>query len=168
MQREDPPFTSAAGADTAASAATRAPSRAMLVLALFLVGINLRPALSSVAPVLAAIERGTGMSSTGAGLLTTLPVLCFGLFAAAAPMLVRRLSAEKVVFGGMLALAAALGLRVTFGEPVLFVGTAAAGAAIGVVMVVLPGIIQRDFPDRARQMTRDNPKALCHGAAQAA
>ncbi|MGN6390565.1 MAG: MFS transporter [Burkholderiaceae bacterium] len=140
----------------------------MLVLALFLVGINLRPALSSVAPVLAAIERGTGMSSTGAGLLTTLPVLCFGLFAAAAPMLVRRLSAEKVVFGGMLALAAALGLRVLFGEAGLFLGTAAAGAAIGVVMVVLPGIIKRDFPDRAGLMTGVYTMALCLGAALAA
>jgi CP family cyanate transporter-like MFS transporter len=139
-----------------------------LVLALFLVGINLRPALSSVGPVLAAISNSIGLSSTGAGLLTTLPVVCFGVFAPLAPRLANRLGAERVVLYGLLVLAAALGGRVFFDVAGLFVGTLVAGATIGIVMVLLPGIIKRDFARQAGAMTGVYTMALCLGAAMSA
>jgi hypothetical protein len=66
------------------------PRRWLLVAGLVLVALNLRPALTSVSPVLADIRATLGLSATGAGLLTTLPVLCLGLFAPLAGWLARR------------------------------------------------------------------------------
>jgi CP family cyanate transporter-like MFS transporter len=143
-------------------------TRWYIVAALFLVGANLRPALSSVAPVLAAIRASTGLSGAGAGLLTTLPVLCFGVFAPLAPSLASRFGADRTVLSGLLVLAAALGARVLFGIPGLFLGTLAAGASIGVVMVLLPGIIKREFDRHAGSMMGMYSMALCLGAAVAA
>jgi CP family cyanate transporter-like MFS transporter len=139
-----------------------------LLFALFLIGANLRPALSSIAPVLAAIRSSTGLSATGAGLLTTLPVLCFGLIAPLAPRLSARFGIERVVLACLLALAAALGARVFFGLPGLFFGTFAIGATIGVIMVLLPGIIKRDFARQAGAMMGVYTMAMCLGAAMSA
>jgi CP family cyanate transporter-like MFS transporter len=154
-------------ADSAAAPLSGHP-RWYLILALFLVGINLRPALSSVGPVLAAISSGIGLSSTGAGLLTTLPVVCFGVFAPLAPWLASRLGGERAVLYGLLVLAAALGGRVFFDVAGLFAGTLVAGATIGMIMVLLPGIIKRDFPRQAGAMTGVYTMALCLGAAMSA
>jgi CP family cyanate transporter-like MFS transporter len=53
----------------------------LLLLGLILVALNLRPALSSMAPMLSEVSKSLGLSASAAGLLTTLPVLCLGLFA---------------------------------------------------------------------------------------
>lgn len=166
------PSISAAASHALVTPATEATSSRQLnwqlVLALFLVGVNLRPALSSVGPVLATIRNSTGLSSTGAGLLTTLPVLCFGLFAPFAPRLASRLGTERAVMLALLILAAALGARVFAGIPGLFIGTLIAGASIGMIMVLLPGIIKRDFQRQAGTMTGVYTMALCLGAALSA
>lgn len=154
--------------DQPAGVALPPASRMLLVVALLLVGVNLRPALTSAAAVLAAIRADTGMSSTAAGMLTTLPVLCFGLFAAFAPRLARRYSAERVVLYSLLILVLGTGLRIFFGASGLFIGTLVAGASIGVVMVLLPSIIKRDFPGRVGLMMGAYTMALCLGAALAA
>lgn len=160
--------TAPAGQASVQPSGERLASHWYLILALFLVGINLRPALSSVAPVLAAIRDGTGLSSAGAGLLTTLPVLCFGLFAPLAPRLASRFDPERVVLFGLLLLATAIGARVFFGATGLFLGALVAGASIGVIMVLLPGIIKREMPQRASSMMGIYSMALCLGAAASA
>ena len=48
---------------------------------LVVVGLNLRPILASVSPLLADIRSATGMGFQTAALLTTLPVVCMGLVA---------------------------------------------------------------------------------------
>ncbi len=83
----------------------------LLVIGLVLVGVNLRPALSSLSPVLKQVTAGTGLSGATAGLLTTLPVLCLGIFAPAAAVLARRFGAERAVGGLLIALAAGIALR---------------------------------------------------------
>ena len=149
------------------TAAGFAQSKLVLVLGIFLVGINLRPALSSLAPILGMVRQGTGLSSAGAGVLTTLPVLCFGIFAPLAPLLARWWSAERVILSALLVLAAGMALRVFLGVHGLFAGTLMVGASIGIVMVLLPGIIKRDFPRHAGVMTGLYTMALSLGAALA-
>jgi CP family cyanate transporter-like MFS transporter len=140
-------------------------SRLLLIVALFLIGMNLRPAISSVAPLLEAIRNGIGLSSAGAGLLTTLPVLCFGIFAPLAPRMARWLSEDRAIMAGLLALAAGIGARVFFGSFGMFAGTLIAGISIGIIMVLLPGIVKRDFPDHAGLMMGGYSMALNVGAA---
>ncbi|MDO7897727.1 CynX/NimT family MFS transporter [Pseudomonas citrulli] len=140
----------------------------LLLVGLILVALNLRPALSSMAPLLSEVSRSLGLSAAQAGLLTTLPVLCLGLFAPLAPVLARRFGAERVVLGILLTLAGGIILRSSFGQVGLFVGSLLAGASIGVIGVLLPGIVKRDFARQAGTMTGVYTMALCLGAAMAA
>ena len=140
----------------------------LLLLGLILVALNLRPALSSMAPLLSEVSKSLGLSAAQAGLLTTLPVLCLGLFAPLAPVLARRFGAERVVLGILLTLAAGIILRSSFGQVGLFAGSILAGASIGVIGVLLPGIVKRDFAKQAGTMTGVYTMALCLGAAMAA
>ncbi|WP_122602875.1 CynX/NimT family MFS transporter [Pseudomonas viridiflava] len=140
----------------------------LLLLGLVLVALNLRPALSSIAPLLNNVSDSLGMSAAEAGLLTTLPVLCLGLFAPLAPILARRFGSERVVLVILLLLASGLAVRSLFGEFGLFTGSLMAGASIGIIGVLLPGIVKRDFPKQAGAMTGVYTMALCLGAAIAA
>ena len=140
----------------------------LLLLGLVLVALNLRPALSSMAPLLSEVSNSLGLSAAQAGLLTTLPVLCLGLFAPLAPILARRYGTERVVLGVLLALAGGIIVRSCFGDVGLFAGSILAGASIGVIGVLLPGIIKRDFAGHAGTMTGVYTMALCLGAALAA
>ena len=140
----------------------------LLLLGMVLVALNLRPALSSMAPLLGEVSKYLGLSAAQAGLLTTLPVLCLGLFAPLAPILARRFGTERVVLGILLVLGAGIVLRSYLGETGLFAGSILAGASIGVIGVLLPGIIKRDFAGHAGTMTGVYTMALCLGAALAA
>jgi CP family cyanate transporter-like MFS transporter len=140
----------------------------LLLLGLVLVALNLRPALSSMAPVLGQVSEGLGLNASQAGLLTTLPVLCLGLFAPLAPLLARRFGSERVILGILLTLALGLVVRSTFGAIGVFLGSLMAGASIGIIGVLLPGIVKRDFPQHAGTLTGVYTMALCLGAAMAA
>src|SRR5476649_11126 len=140
----------------------------LLLLGLVLVALNLRPALSSMSPLLSAVSDSLDLSAAKAGLLTTLPVLCLGLFAPTAPILARRFGSERVVLGILLTLALGILVRSSFGEVGLFAGSIMAGASIGIIGVLLPGIVKRDFAKQAGTMTGVYTMALCLGAALAA
>ncbi len=146
----------------------RLPRPWLLLLGLVLVALNLRPALSSMAPLLGDVSRSLGLSGSQAGLLTTLPVLCLGLFAPLAPLLARRFGSERVILGILLCLAGGIALRSASGTFGLFAGSLIAGASIGVIGVLLPGIVKRDFPAHAGSLMGVYTMALCLGAALAA
>ncbi len=133
-----------------------------------LIAFNLRLAVTSVAPVLHPIMAATGLSPEGASVLATLPSLCFGLFAPLAPVLVRRLGAERALLAATAAIALGSALRGIPALAALFAGTVLASAAIGVGNALLPAAVRRDFPDRVELLTGLYSAALCVGAAVAA
>jgi len=145
------------------------PRRGVLTLvALLLVALNLRPALTSVSPVLGSIAEALALSPSWQGILTTLPVLFLGLAAPLAPKLVRRIGPERSVFAALVVLALALLARPYIGTAGLFLGTAVAGGCIGIIGVLLPGIVKRDFLRRVSIMTGLYTVALNLGASAAA
>ncbi|AWK88433.1 CynX/NimT family MFS transporter [Azospirillum thermophilum] len=147
----------------------RRPRHPLLVAgAIVLVALNLRPALSSVGPVLQEMVGELAISATLASVLTTLPVLCLGLFGLSAPGLARRFGSERVILAILLVLAAGIGLRAVPSFPAQMVAAVLAGAGIGIIGALLPGLVKRDFPDRAALMTGVYTMALCAGAAVAA
>ena len=127
----------------------RTPVSVALGLAVMLVAINLRPAVASVGPVLHRIEVGEGLSNGGASALTTLPVLCFGLVAPAAPLLARRLGVHAAVAVASSLLLAGQLIRLVTGVGFLFLGTALAGSAIAIGNVLMPVMVRRDFTEHA-------------------
>lgn len=134
-------------------------------LSLVLIAYNLRPVFSSASVLLPEIIAQTGLSSFGAGVLTTLPVLCLGLFAPLAPRLAQRIGAERTLLGVLLLLALGTALRGLESLPLLFIGTALAGGCIAIGNVLLPGLVKRDFASRTGMMTGLYTMALCAGAA---
>ncbi len=139
-----------------------------MAVAVVLIAFNLRPAFSSIAPVLNEIMADTGLTATGASVLTTAPVLCLGLFGPVAPWLARRIGTERTALVALLAILLGTGLRGLATAPALIAGSLVAGAGIGVGNVLMPGLLKRDFPDRAPLMTGVYIMALSIGAALAA
>jgi CP family cyanate transporter-like MFS transporter len=117
----------------------------LLVAAIVAVALNQRPAVVAVAPVLGDLRAETGLSSALAGLLTTLPVLCFGAFAPAAPRLARRIGLETAVGLSLVLLAGGIALRLLSPVALLFAGSLLAGAAIAFANVLLPAYVKREF-----------------------
>jgi MFS transporter, CP family, cyanate transporter len=93
-----------------------------LLAGLFLAGLALRPQIVGVGPLIPEIQDDLDVSHAVAGLLTTIPVLCMGVFALPAPRVSRR-------YGTRLAIAVCLGLIGGFGI--------ARGIAPGVAGVIL-------------------------------
>ncbi len=151
----------------AASAPTRA-GQVLLGLSVVLIAFNLRPVFGSLSVLLPEVMRDTGLGASGASLLTTLPLLCLGIFAVPAPALARRFGAERTLLGALLFICIGTLLRGTGSLPVLFVSSALAGAGIAVGNVLLPGLVKRDFPSRAAMMTGMYTLAVCAGASSAA
>ncbi|MFC6790462.1 CynX/NimT family MFS transporter [Methylobacterium komagatae] len=140
----------------------------VLGLAMMLVAFNLRPALSTVGPLLGLIRETTGLTAGGAATLTTLPVLCLGLACALAAPVIRRLGPDLGVLTGTLLVAIGLALRGFGTLPFLFLGTAIAATGIGFANVLLPALVKRDFPNSGGSMTGLYTMTLCLGAAAGA
>jgi CP family cyanate transporter-like MFS transporter len=139
--------------------------RFALGASLVLIAANLRPVFSSASALLPEIRSEFGLSSLGASILTTLPVVCLGAFSPLAPRLAQRFGTERVLLGLVLLLALGTGLRGFSSISLLFLGTALAGACIAIGNVLLPGIVKRDFADKAALVTGCYTMALCAGAA---
>lgn len=131
---------------------------------LIFVALNLRMAIAAVPPVLTQIQDDTGLGSVGSGLLTALPLFCFGAMAAAAPSLVRRLRMGPLLGLTMAVVAIGCAVRLAPSVPALFLGTAIVGSGIAVANVLLPGLIKRDFKDVAAPMIALYALALSLGA----
>src|SRR6478609_1922498 len=92
----------------------RGPGAALTVVVIVAIGLtafNLRPAVTSVGPLLAEVRAGLGMSGAVAGLLTGFPALCFVVFGTLAPRLVRRLGPATVLSAASAVIAVGLLLR---------------------------------------------------------
>src|SRR3954471_18145287 len=130
--------------DDGGTARSRAATVA-LVAAIVAVALNQRPAVVGVAPVLRDLRADTGLSAAMGGLLTAVPVLCFGAFAAFAPRLARRIGLETAVALSLLLLAAGIALRLLPPVTLLYAGSLLAGAAIALANVLLPAYVKREF-----------------------
>jgi CP family cyanate transporter-like MFS transporter len=143
--------------------------RAVVLVAIVLLAANLRPAITSVAPLIGRIQADAAVSSGAAGLLTALPLLAFAALSPVAPRLSRRFGAERVLIGSMLALCGGILLRSSgTGAATLFAGTAVLGAAIAAGNVLLPGLVKEKFSGRIGAATGTYTVAMGTSAAIAA
>jgi CP family cyanate transporter-like MFS transporter len=117
-------------------------------LPLFFVAMTLRPLTTSVGPVLPEIRQDFGLSATAGSLLSTLPILMFGLGALLVPRLLHRVSPNKAITISLLALAIGGNLRLLPFIVVLYLGTIIIGLGVAVGNIVPSLITRRDFPTR--------------------
>ena len=149
--------------------ATHAWTTRLLLIGIVLTALNLRPAITSLGALLKEVRDGLGMSGSVAGLLTSVPPLCFAVFGVMAPRLARRFGPAAVVCAGMLAITTGLLIRPYAGGTAGFLAASAlALMGIAVSNVLMPVIVKRWFPDRVGSMTGLYSMALALGTASAA
>ncbi len=107
-----------------------------------------RAPLSCVGPVAKTLQTSLGMDYSTYGVLTALPVLCFGIFGFATPILFSRYTAGKSLFIVLATLTLGLLLRTVESVPVLFLGTILIGASIAMINTVVPVILRHYYPEK--------------------
>jgi CP family cyanate transporter-like MFS transporter len=138
--------------------------RALVVVGIVVLALNLRPAAVSVGPVLDEIRAGIHMSALGAGLLTALPVLSFATIGALAPRLARLVGIHRLTMLALVCVAAGLAARAQVHDTVTFLVLSFVGlAGMAAANVLLPSLVKAHFPDRIGLLTSVYSTALAIG-----
>lgn len=119
-----------------------------VLLAIPLLALNLRPAVTSVGAVLADIRAESGMSAVLASIVVAAPVWCFALGGGLAYKLRAAWGTSRTVTLSLVMLAATLATRVVAGPYLLLAGTVVACLAIAVLGTLLP-VITHAAPTKA-------------------
>lgn len=145
-----------------------APSGAglgLFVAAVLVIGLNQRPAITSIPPVQDRVAADLGMGPALTGALTSIPLVCFALVGLVVPGLVRRFGTDRTMLGGLVLLAVGAAVRPWSGVVLLFAGTVAVGAAITVANVLQPVVVRRDASARVGTLMPLSTASLSLGAA---
>ncbi|TYB48242.1 MFS transporter [Actinomadura chibensis] len=135
------------------------------LVAVVLVAVNLRVAVTSLGAVLDQARADLGMSTFAASTAAALPVVCFGGFALGTPWLIRRAGANTGLGLALGLLVVGLLVRVVGGEATLLAGTFVACAGIAVGNVLVPVIVKMEFAARVGEVTGAYSAAMSAGAA---
>lgn len=153
-ERDTPAPVGASETTTLEKGPARVWATRLVVAGIVLSAVNLRPAITSLGALLEEVRDGLGMSGSVAGLLTSVPPLCFAVFGVMAPRLARRFGPAAVVCAGMAAIFTGLLIRPYAGGTAGFLAASAlALMGIAVSNVLMPVIVKRWFPDRVGSMT---------------
>lgn len=140
----------------------------VLIVGILCIAINLRPALAGVGPLIEDIRASTGLSNSSLGLLTTLPLLAFGLVSTLTPLFTKRFGIGGTLFGAMILLAIGIGIRSIDWVPALYIGTLLLGVAIAFGNVLLPSLAKRNFSENSGFITSLYSSVMALGASLAA
>lgn len=146
----------------------RKHSPLIMGIAFFLASLNLRPAINSVSPILQTLRHDLGMSAFTASLLTSLPVLCMGLFSPLAVSWGRRFGLERMIGWSLAVIGLGNALRIATHSAFAMLATALlAGIGIAAIGPLLSGFIKSRFPARVPAMVALYTIALALGATAA-
>lgn len=138
----------------------------LLVVALLLVALNLRPLMAAISPLLGAIQVSTGLIDTQASLLTTLPIFVMGVFALLGAYMQRLISEKDGILLSILLIAAACLSRFWFNSGIALILTAVVGGmGIALAQVLIPAFIKRHAPQKAGSLMGLYTTAIMGGAA---
>ncbi|KLF16425.1 membrane protein [Klebsiella aerogenes] len=141
-------------------------SKLLLIVGILFIAATLRVTFTGIAPLLDAIRAEYQLTTAQTGLLTTLPLLAFGLVSPLAAGVARRFGIERSLLLAMVIICLGIGLRSLPSTAWLYLGTALIGCGIALGNVLLPGLIKRDFSGHVARMT--GAYSITMGAAAAA
>ncbi|MCP9308489.1 MFS transporter [Zymomonas mobilis] len=131
-----------------------------------LIGLNLRPIMASISPLLKILQSDLTLDSRQASLLTTFPVMMMGLFALAGAWLQRRMGEKKGIAVGLLLIAlASLNRFYTNSATTLIVTAAIGGIGIALAQALMPAFLKRRYPDKAGSLLGLFTTGIMGGAA---
>ncbi|HLR42078.1 MAG TPA: MFS transporter [Pseudogracilibacillus sp.] len=125
----------------------------ILFIGVIIAAFNLRPAITSVGPLLGLIRDDIGFPNWGIAFLTSMPLIAFAIMSPLAPKLAHRTSNEFALVTGLFILMIGVSLRSISIVFFLFTGTLLIGFGIAVINVLLPGVIKGNFPTKVAIMT---------------
>jgi CP family cyanate transporter-like MFS transporter len=131
---------------------------------LMLFALVLRGPFVVVSTVSTDLREDLQLSATAIGLLTSLPVLCFGLAAPGASRLIGRIGVERSILLSLAGVFAGVLVRSAGGIALAVVGTVLIGVAITIGNVVSPVLIGRDFRRQTAAVTGSYTAALNLGS----
>jgi len=142
--------------------------RILVLVGIVVLAFNLRPSAVSVGPILSEITHGLRMSSSQAGVLTSLPVLAFAVFGALAPRMARLVGVHRLTLLALVGVVIGLFLRSKVDSVSAFLGLSLlALAGMATANVLLPSLVKLHFPDRIGLMTAVYSTALAIGLTSA-
>jgi CP family cyanate transporter-like MFS transporter len=142
------------------------PSKACVGLLAALVGLNLRPLMAAIGPLLGTLQQDLGMSNAQAGLLTTLPVMMMGLFALCGPWLLRLIGEIKGVALGITLIAISCVARAYVTSGAALIATAMlGGVGIALIQALMPAFLKRSHPQSAGMLMGLFTTGIMAGAA---
>lgn len=116
------------------------------VLGIILVASILRAAITSVGPIVELIKDDLLISNTVTGLLTTIPLLLFGIVSPFVPRIVNKIGIEWTVFFGLIIILVGILVRTIDGIELFLLGTGLLGIGIAIGNVTIPGLVKLKFP----------------------
>lgn len=126
----------------------------LTLAALVLAGLNMRPFLTSVSPLLASLRHSAGLSPLAATLLPAVPMMMMGAVALCSASLLQRVPLSRLLLSGLLLLLLALAARsVTMTGSGLVLSALWAGLGVGIVQMVMPAVIRQRFTRRHAAVT---------------
>src|SRR4051812_449474 len=129
----------------------------------------MRTAVTSVGAVLDELQDDLHLSGGVAGLITTLPVICFAGLGALTPRLARALGGHRLLVVALVLSSIGMALRPIGHSVVWFtLGSVFALSAGAVSNVLMPSLVKEHFPDRIGAMTALYSTALAVGTTAAA
>jgi MFS transporter, CP family, cyanate transporter len=152
----------------AAPKTSRPDGVGLLVMATVLVGLCLRGPIVGIPPLIGQIGADLDLSGTTAGLITSLPLVCFAVGSPLVAPLAQRLGLDRSLLVALVVLGLAVALRPWGGLPLLLAGTVVAGMAITVGNVLLPVVVRRDAGGRTKGVMAASTSSYGMGAALAA
>ena len=123
------------------------------LLSLVFISLAIRPPVASIGPLVEELIRTEFLTLFQVSLMTSLPIVCFGLGAFLSPALVKRFTLNKAMMYVLIVLSVAMATRLIGGFPALMTSTIIIGLAIAVANVLIPTIVREQFPDRIELIT---------------
>ncbi len=148
---------------------TDTPNKACVGLLAILIGLNLRPVMAAIGPLLQLLQHDLGLSNTQAGLLTTLPVMMMGVFALSGPWLLRLVGETTGVAAGIVLIALSCAARAYVSTAEALIATAALGGiGIAIIQALMPAFLKGSHPQSAGMLMGLFTTGIMAGAALAA
>ena len=114
-------------------------------LLIFLVGANMRTAITIVPPILTNIQNTFSMPEWFLGSLTTIPLICFGILSPTVTYFIKRFGILPVTIVDLLLLTVGNFIRV-YSFTSLLCGTILIGGGIAMLNVLAPTLVSYLFP----------------------
>ena len=160
-----PPAAAPAPAPAAATGNAKPRSAVVFgVIALVLIGLNLRAGITGASALLHDLQSVLGYGALVAAIIPSIPTLCFALAGAGTSWLTGRLGVEKAILVALAMLAGGLLLRGIPATGMLVAGSVLGMSGLAVCNVAMPSFLREHCAQRTSLMTAVYTVTMTTGA----